>query len=99
MRRVVIAQSAEEMRKLRPVWERIYNERDHTLFQKYEWNELAARFFAEREEPFIVLSEDDSGVAIIPAAINFKKRQLTLLGEELFDYREVMWQGGEAALD
>ena len=33
--------------KLRPAWERIYSESDYTVFQKYEWNELAARFFAE----------------------------------------------------
>jgi CelD/BcsL family acetyltransferase involved in cellulose biosynthesis len=99
MRRVVIAKSADEMRKLRPAWERIYVECDHTLFQKYEWNELATRFFAGREEPLVVMAEDDSGIAIIPAAINIKKRQLTLLGEELFDYRDVLWRGGESALD
>jgi CelD/BcsL family acetyltransferase involved in cellulose biosynthesis len=99
MRRVVIAKSAEEMRKLRPGWERIYCESDHTLFQRYGWNELAAQFFAEREQPFAVMAEDDSGIAIIPAAINIKKRQLTLLGEELFDYRDVLWRGGESALE
>ncbi|MCU1311253.1 MAG: hypothetical protein JWO20_2378 [Candidatus Angelobacter sp.] len=99
MRRVVIAKSADEMRKLRPAWERIYNENDHTLFQRYEWNELAARFFAGREEPLVVMAEDDSGVAIIPAAINIKKRHLTLLGEELFDYRDALWRGRESALD
>jgi CelD/BcsL family acetyltransferase involved in cellulose biosynthesis len=87
------------MRKLRPAWERIYGENDHTLFQKYEWNELAARFFSEREQPFVVMAEDDSGVAIIPSAIDIKKRQLTLLGEGLFDYRDVLWRGGESALD
>jgi CelD/BcsL family acetyltransferase involved in cellulose biosynthesis len=87
------------MRKLRPAWERIYDENKHTLFQKYEWNELAARFFSEREQPFVVMAEDDSGLAIIPAAINIKKRQLTLLGEELFDYRDVLWPGGESALN
>jgi CelD/BcsL family acetyltransferase involved in cellulose biosynthesis len=99
MRRVAIAKSAEEMRKLRPAWESIYREREYTLFQRYEWNELAARFLAEREEPFVVMAEDDSGIAIIPAAIDIKKRQLTLLGEELFDYRDVLWRGGESALD
>src|SRR5262249_21728615 len=99
MRRVVIANSPDEMRKLRPAWERLYDEGERTLFQRYEQNELAARFFADRELPFVVMAEDDSGVAIIPAAIHIEKRRLTLLGEELFDYRDVLWRGEESALD
>jgi hypothetical protein len=51
--------------------------------------------FAERERPYVVVAESDSGAAIIPAAI--RKNAVSLLGEELFDYRDVI-AAGDAAL-
>jgi len=99
MRRVIIADSAERMRQLRPSWERVYSEREQTIFQSYDWNELSARHFCQRESPFVVMAESDSGLAIIPAAINLRRKQLALLGEELFDYRDVLSIGDESSLD
>jgi len=99
MRRVVIADSAEKMQEMRPAWEHLCRQGNHTIFQSYEWNELAARYFHDREIPFVVMVESDSGLAIIPAAINVRSKQLTLLGETLFDYRDVLSTGDDLALD
>jgi hypothetical protein len=60
----------------------------YTLFQSYAWNEIAARLFAERERPYVVVAESDSGAAIIPACV--RRESVSLLGEELFDYRDVI---------
>lgn len=63
------------------------------MFQSYAWNLLAAHAFGRREAPRIVMVESDSGTAIVPAAISQGGRLLTLLGEALFDYRDVLSQG------
>src|SRR4051812_42453027 len=99
MRRVLVANSVGEMSAFRSAWQELYRAGDHTIFQNYEWNEPAARLFADREKPLVVLAEDDSGIAIIPAAINIQQSELTLLGETLFDYRNVLWQGHRRVLD
>lgn len=59
-----------------------------TLFQTYEWNEIAARLFCERELPYVVVIESDSGASIIPACV--RRDCVSFLGEELFDYRDVL---------
>jgi hypothetical protein len=58
------------------------------MFQSYGWNEIAARVFAERERPHVVVVESDSGTAIIPACV--RADCVSFLGEELFDYRDVL---------
>ncbi len=69
-----------------------------TLFQSFEWNLLAARIFADREVPYVVFCENDSGAALIPACVRMRSRTVSLLGEELFDYRDYLAAGGEAPL-
>lgn len=86
MLRTVIARSAHELDSLAPVWRRLQS--SATIFQSFEWNRLAARFFASRQTPCVVLVENDSACALIPAALC--ATGLTLLGEELFDYRDVL---------
>src|SRR4051812_351733 len=44
--------------------------------------------FADRERPYVVVAESDSGAAIIPACI--RDGSVSFLGEELFDYRDVL---------
>ena len=68
-----------------------------TVFQSYAWNAIAARLFAGREQPYVVVAESDSGAAIIPGCV--RRDSFSLLGEELFDYREVIACGDEAVLD
>ncbi len=68
------------------------------MFQSFEWNRLAARAFVAAEEPYVVMVSDDSGAAIIPAAIADNGRRIVLLGEALFDYRDVLTGGGDEPL-
>ncbi|HEX7962590.1 MAG TPA: hypothetical protein VF493_21955, partial [Terriglobales bacterium] len=92
MIRTNVARSAAEIENLRSAWESLWNS-ELTLFQSYRWNAVAARIFAERQEPYVVFAESDSGAAIVPAAIDLKQRQITFLGETLFDYHDYLAQG------
>jgi CelD/BcsL family acetyltransferase involved in cellulose biosynthesis len=68
------------------------------LFQRFEWNVLAARVFAARETPCVVFAENANGAAIIPACLRRQSKTISLLGEELFDYRDYLVLGDRAAL-
>ena len=68
-----------------------------TLFQSYAWNEIAARVFAARERTYVVVAESDIGAAIIPACVG--RDSVSLLGEELFDYRDVITSGDPTLTD
>ena len=92
MIRTKVARSAAEMESLRSAWNSLWNP-ELTLFQSYRWNVLAAKIFAQREEPYVVFAESDSGVALLPAAINHQERYISFLGETLFDYRDYLAQG------
>lgn len=68
------------------------------MFQSFAWNRLAARAFVATEEPFVVMVSNDSGAAIIPAAVADKGRRIVMLGEALFDYRDVLTGGDDDPL-
>ena len=93
MRRTVIAQTAEEIARLRYFWEKLSAP---TIFQSFAWNLAAAQFFAHRERPHVIYAESDNGAALIPAAVS--ESRLTLLGETLFDYRDVLVHGDAEVL-
>jgi len=93
--RTRIIQSAGEFHSVRSLWEQLA--RDATIFQSFCWSELAASCFARREQPHVICCESDSGVALIPAAIR-RDGSTSLLGEKLFDYRDVLHAGDEAVL-
>jgi CelD/BcsL family acetyltransferase involved in cellulose biosynthesis len=96
--RLQVATSAAELERMRPLWEALFRNASATLFQSFDWNVLAARVFAGREQPYVVLAESASGAAIIPACVRKAFRTLSLLGEELFDYRDYLAVGDEAPL-
>ena len=97
MIRLVVAQTPHEIDALKPVWEQLYSQQEEaTLFQSFRWNRLAANFFS-RERPYVMVVESDSGAALIPAAIR-NRSHLSLLGEELFDYRDVLCAGDATVL-
>lgn len=96
MLRRLVARSPAEIDRLRPAWEDLYRACPGTLFQSFSWNRLAASVFASREAPYVVLVENDAGAALIPGAI--ADHGFTLLGEALFDYRDVLSQGDPAVL-
>jgi CelD/BcsL family acetyltransferase involved in cellulose biosynthesis len=70
-----------------------------TLFQRFEWNLLAAQFFAARESPYVIFAENGNGAAIIPACLRSATGTISFLGEELFDYRDYLAVGDPAALE
>ncbi len=95
MLRIEIDRSAQGMEQLRSAWDRLYHAGQYSLFQQFEWNLLAARMFVD-EVPIVVHAESDSGAAIIPACVS--DGRISLLGEALFDYRNVLAAGDEEVL-
>jgi CelD/BcsL family acetyltransferase involved in cellulose biosynthesis len=96
--RLTVAESVSQMDGLAPLWERILKVQPHTVFQRYTWNWLAAAVFRDRFTPMVVAAESDAGAAIIPASVNHATGQLELLGETLFDYRDVLHMGDPQVL-
>lgn len=95
--RIVVARSVGEMDSLRTLWDELYRQdAGATLFQSFAWNRLAAQCFAGRETPHVVAVEGASGAAIVPAVT--RRDGIALSGEKLFDYRDALCQGDEAAL-
>jgi CelD/BcsL family acetyltransferase involved in cellulose biosynthesis len=96
--KISICRSAEEMLRLRPLWESLYACGRYTVFQRFDLNLLAAENFAEREAPYVVCAESSNGAAIVPAALRHSDGSIRLLGEELFDYRAFLHRGDEVVL-
>jgi CelD/BcsL family acetyltransferase involved in cellulose biosynthesis len=97
--RITIATSPAEIERLRPAWERLYRPERQSAFQNFGLNCLAAVHFAERESPYVVMAESDSSAALIPAAVRHSTGEITLIGESLFDYRDVLHAGSNDALE
>jgi CelD/BcsL family acetyltransferase involved in cellulose biosynthesis len=98
MLRVSTLRSVHEIDALRSRWQSLAAETpDSTIFQTFDWNRLAAQMFADREEPWVIHAVSDSGEAIIPAAR--RKDDLGLIGEALFDYRDVLCVGAPVVLN
>jgi CelD/BcsL family acetyltransferase involved in cellulose biosynthesis len=95
--KVECLRSAHELDQLGFRWKWLESQRDYTVFQKYELNRCAAEWFADRESPHVVVAESGSGLAIIPAVR--REREVSLIGETLFDYRDVLAAGDTAVLD
>jgi CelD/BcsL family acetyltransferase involved in cellulose biosynthesis len=89
--------SAHELDRLKSRWTWLEKQCDCTLFQSYELNRRAAEWFATRETPHVIVAESDSGIAIIPAVR--RERELGLIGETLFDYRDVLSAGEPGMLE
>jgi len=97
MHRLRIATGAREIEALRPLWQSLERDPAASVFQSYHWNLAAARHLGERDRPYVVAVESDSGAAIVPAAV--ANGGVTFLGEMLFDYRDVLAAGDRAALE
>jgi CelD/BcsL family acetyltransferase involved in cellulose biosynthesis len=89
--------SAHELDRLRTRWTWLEQQCEGTLFQGYELNRWCAHWFASRETPHVIVAESDSGMAIIPAVR--RERELGLIGETLFDYRDVLSAGDTRTLE
>jgi CelD/BcsL family acetyltransferase involved in cellulose biosynthesis len=86
------------MDRLAPLWNELLSQQGHTVFQRFAWNRLAAGYFSDRVTPHIVCVEGEAGAAILPAGLNHASGHLELLGEALFDYRDVLHAGEEEPL-
>jgi CelD/BcsL family acetyltransferase involved in cellulose biosynthesis len=89
--------TAHELDSLKSRWVWLEEQCHGTLFQTYELNRWAAEWFSARETPNIVVAESDAGMAIIPAVR--RERELGLIGETLFDYRDVLSAGDPKLLE
>lgn len=83
---------------LRPLWESLYASGNYTIFQSFDLNLLAAKKFADREEPYVVCAESPNGAAIVPAVLRHRDGTIRLMGEELFDYRFLLHSGDDEVL-
>ncbi len=90
-----IIQNAAEFQSVRNLWEQLAH--DVTIFQSFCWGQLAAACFARREQPYVICCESDSGAALIPAVIRHDG-STSLIGERLFDYRDVLYAGDKTVL-
>lgn len=96
MLRFDLIRSARGLEQLRGPWQRLYRPGHHTLFQTFAWNLLAACILAVGAEPVVAHAESDSGAAIIPAC--YGGGRVSLLGDALFDYRDVLAAGDTEVL-
>lgn len=97
MLRILRAHTAHELDRLRSRWESCKSAAG-SVFQTYKWAQMAAIVFAAVEAPLVVAAESDAGFAIIPAALCRGTRAMGLLGETLFDYRNVIHSGDRNVL-
>lgn len=97
MLKVECLRSSHELDRLQSRWQWLEAQGDYTLFQGYALNRQAAEWFAKRETPHVIVAETGSGMAIIPAVR--RERELGLIGETLFDYRDVLSAGDGVALE
>jgi CelD/BcsL family acetyltransferase involved in cellulose biosynthesis len=95
--KVETLRSAHELDRLKSRWTWLEAQGDYTLFQSYELNRRAAEWFSARESPHVIVAESDSAIAIIPAVR--REKELGLIGETLFDYRDVLSAGDPYALE
>jgi len=95
--KVETLRSAQELDRLKSRWMWLEKQREYTLFQSYALNRRAAEWFCARESPHVVVAESDAGLAIIPAVR--RERELGLIGETLFDYRDILSAGDSAVLE
>jgi CelD/BcsL family acetyltransferase involved in cellulose biosynthesis len=98
LRQIIVARTADEMLALRGRWEYLHARCSSTVFQSFKWNWIAAKSFTDREPPYVVFAETNSGMALLPLCINLDRRTLSCLGDVLFDYRDVLAIGDDTAL-
>jgi len=90
--RIQVLERAGQFESVRPLWERLGGRADATVFQQFHWNRLAAEIFGERERPYFVVATRDNHSVILPLVVR-RNGTAALLGETLFDYRDLLSTG------
>lgn len=99
MRKLRILESHWDLGIVEPLWRELAEgDTAATCFQSFAWNAVVARHFGATHALRVVVVESDSGVAIIPAVVG-PDGTIDLLGETLFDYRNVLFAGDPACLE
>jgi len=96
--KITVCRSAEEMLRIRSLWDGLYASGKYAVFQAFDLNLLAADRFAEREKPLVICAESEGGAAIVPTVVRRGDGTIRLLGEELFDYRMFLHCGDDEVL-
>lgn len=90
-----VLRSASELDTVRAEWEVLARRPFASFFQRFSWNRLAAEIFAQREEPHVIVARREPSLVIIPLAMR-RDGTATLMGEALFDYRDMLSSGDRA---
>jgi CelD/BcsL family acetyltransferase involved in cellulose biosynthesis len=90
--RIQTLKSAGEFESIRPLWQHLAGRTEATVFQQFHWNRLAAEIFDARERPHVIVATRDHHSVILPLVIR-NNRTAALLGESLFDYRDMLSTG------
>ena len=85
MLRTAVIEHPQDLIRLKPLWEELWNAPGNTIFQSFLWNYLALQMFRSREACRVIYAESDAGVAIAPCVI--RGGEVRFAGEELSDYR------------
>jgi CelD/BcsL family acetyltransferase involved in cellulose biosynthesis len=109
--RITVADTVQELERLRATWESLFHNSETTIFQSFGWNLLAARVFgcrghgehgkhkgghAGHARPWVVWAESENGTAIVPAAV--EEEVIRFLGSRLFDYQDLLAAGDPQVL-
>jgi CelD/BcsL family acetyltransferase involved in cellulose biosynthesis len=92
-----VAKTIHELDRLRSRWQGLLTP-EHTVFQSFAWSRMAMAMFSSTATPHVVVAESDSGTAIIPAVVGGGGSYVGMLGEALFDYRDVLAEGDGSVL-
>ncbi len=91
--RSAILESADDLQRIRPLWEELASQPGMTMFQSYVWNMAALKVFGAREIPRLVYVENDGGAVLVPSVMGRSCGMVHLAGEEMFDYRAALTVG------
>ncbi|MBV9669832.1 MAG: GNAT family N-acetyltransferase [Acidobacteriales bacterium] len=91
LHRPQILRTPEEIAAIEPLWNQLHHSDPHaTVFQSFAWNLALATHLSDREQPYVIVTED----TIIPAALT--PDAVTFLGENLADYRACLTSAPES---
>lgn len=96
MLRTAVIEQAQDLIRLKPLWEELLSAPGNTIFQSFQWNYLALQMFRSRESCRVIYAESDAGVAIAPCVI--RSGEVRFVGEELSDYRAPLVGGDPEVL-
>jgi CelD/BcsL family acetyltransferase involved in cellulose biosynthesis len=90
--RIQVIKNVGEFEAILELWQRLAHRAEATVFQQFHWNRLAAEIFEGRERPHVIVATRDHHSVILPLVVR-QNGTAALLGETLFDYRDMLSTG------